>query len=140
MARFTESLPTELIKGFQALNVNTDKMLGDMCKAGAEVAKENIKAKMPRAFRLGIEDQNIITTKVYKTYSDDAVNCQAMIQGYFTNRNGQETPAPLVANMFEYGSSKREYPKQPFFRSSFNKNEITKAMLKVQEDYIKGLM
>ena len=60
-----------------------------------------------------------------------------MISGYFTNRDGEITPAPLVANMFEYGSSKRKYPKQPFFRQSFNAAQITKAMLKVQEKYIK---
>ena len=66
------------------------------------------------------------------------INCQAMIVGYFTNRNGERVPAPLVANMFEYGSSTRKYPKQPFFRQSFNKGEIEKAMLRVQEKYIKG--
>jgi hypothetical protein len=61
-----------------------------------------------------------------------------MIVGYFTNRNGERIPAPLVANMFEYGSSNRKYPKKPFFRQSFNKAQIEKAMLRVQEKYIKG--
>ena len=60
-----------------------------------------------------------------------------MISGYFTNKDGKTTPAPLVANMFEYGSRSRKYPKKPFFRSSFNKSQIEKAMLKVQEKYIK---
>lgn len=137
MAKFVGGLPVELIKQFSTLEVNTDKMLGEMVQAGAEVAKSNIKAKMPPALRAGLTDNNIILTKVYKTPSDDGINCQAMISGYFTNRDGEITPAPLVANMFEYGSSKRKYPKQPFFRQSFNAAQITKAMLKVQEKYIK---
>lgn len=138
MARFTGGLPTELIKNFEKLGLNTEKMLGDMVQAGAEVARQNIKAKMPSALRNALNDRNIIVTKVYKTPSDDGINCQAMISGYFKNRNGVETPAPLVANMFEYGSSKRNFPKQPFFRASFNKRQIESAMLKVQNKYIKG--
>lgn len=137
MARFVGGLPDDLIKLFKDLEINTETMLGEMVEAGAEVARENIKAKMPRAFRAGLTDDNIILTRVYKTPSDDGINCQAMISGYFKNKNGEETPAPLVANLFEYGSSKKEYPKQPFFRSSFNKGQIEKAMLKVQEKYIK---
>lgn len=137
MARFEGGLPDELIKQFTELEINTPKMLGEMVQAGAEVARANIKAKMPTALREGLTDNNIILTKVYKTPSDDGINCQAMISGYFTNRDGKVTPAPLVANMFEYGSSRRNYPKQPFFRQSFNKGQIEKAMLKVQEKYIK---
>ena len=138
MARFEEVLPTELIKQFETLELNTEKMLGEMVQAGAEVARQNISAKMPSALYQSLGTDNIIISKVYKTPSDDGINCQAMIVGYFINRNGERIPAPLVANMFEYGSSNRKYPKQPFFRQSFNKGEIEKAMLSVQEKYIKG--
>lgn len=138
MAKFTEVLPTELIKQFESLELNTEKMLGEMVQAGAEVAEKNIKANMPREFYQALGADNIIVSRVYKTPSDDGINCQAMIVGYFINKDGERTPAPLVANMFEYGSSSRKYPKQPFFRQSFNKGEITKAMLRVQEKYIKG--
>lgn len=138
MARFESILPDDLIKQFEKLEINTEKMLGEMVEAGAEVARENIKAKMPTALRESLSSNNIIITKVYKTPSDDGINCQAMIAGYFTNKNGERVPAPLVANMFEYGSSTRKYPKKPFFRQSFNKGQIEKAMLRVQEKYIKG--
>lgn len=138
MASFESILPTELIKQFESLEVNTEKMLGEMVQAGAEVAEKNIIAKMPRSLYEGLGSDNIVTSRVYKTPSDDGINCQAMIVGYFINRNGETTPAPLVANMFEYGSSTRKYPKQPFFRQSFNKDEIEKAMLRVQEKYIQG--
>jgi hypothetical protein len=138
MAKFESILPTELIKQFETLELNTEKMIGEMVNAGAEVARQNIEAKMPRALYQALGSNNIIISRVYKTPSDDGINCQAMIVGYFTNKNGERVPAPLVANMFEYGSSNRKYPKQPFFRQSFNKAQIEKAMLKVQEKYIKG--
>ena len=137
MARFDASLPDDLIKLFEELEINTEQMLGEMVTAGAEVARANIWAKMPRAFADALSFDNVILTRVYKTPSDDGINCQAMISGYFTNKDGKTTPAPLVANMFEYGSSKKEYPKKPFFRSSFNKSQIETVMLRVQEKYIK---
>lgn len=138
MAKFTGSLPTELIKQFETLELNTEKMLGEMVETGAEVARQNIEAKMPRALRESLGSDNIIVSRVYKTPSDDGINCQAMIVGYFTNKNGEKIPAPLVANVFEYGRSNSPFPKQPFFRRSFNKGQIEKAMLRVQEKYIKG--
>ena len=67
MAKFVEQLPTELIKQFETLEINTDKMLGDMVEAGAEVALQNIKAKMPSALRQGLGGNNIILSRVYKT-------------------------------------------------------------------------
>lgn len=137
MASYRAELPRDLISQFQNLEANSPEMLGEMVKAGANVALSNIRAKMPQALREGLTDNNIGLTRVYRTPSDDGINCEAMIFGYFKNRNGVETPAPLVANMFEYGSSKRNYPRQPFFRSSFNKSQITAAMLRVQEKYIK---
>lgn len=137
MASYRAELPRDLISQFQNLEANTPEMLGEMVKAGADVALSNIKAKMPQALREGLTDNNIGLSRVYRTPSDDGINCEAMIWGYFKNRNGVETPAPLVANMFEYGSSKRNYPRQPFFRSSFNKSQITAALLRVQEKYIK---
>ena len=138
MARFESALPTELIKQFETLELNTEKMLGEMVEEGAKVARENIEAKMPRALRESLGSDNIIVSRVYKTPSDDGINCQAMIVGYFTNKNGEKIPAPLVANVFEYGRSNSPFPKQPFFRQSFNKGQIEKAMLRVQEKYIKG--
>ena len=138
MARFKGELPDEVIKMFQTLERDTEKMLGEMVEAGAEVAQKNVNAKMPKSLKDALSSSDAVKlTKVYKTPSDDGINCQVMIDGYFINQNGKKTPAPLVANMFEYGSSKREYPKTPFFRSSFNKGQIEKAMLKVQEKYIK---
>ena len=139
MADFKAELPDELIKMFDELAINTETMLGEMVKAGAEVAKSNVNAKMPKGLKDGLlkSTDAIKVTRVYKTPSDDVVNCQVIISVYFINRYGKKTPAPLVANLFEYGRSDPEYPKQPFFRSSFNKGQIEKAMMEVQTKYIK---
>ena len=138
MAKFKMELPTELMATFKYLDDNTEKMLGEMCQAGAEVVKENAFMNMPKGLRDAISvNKNLVTSRVYKTPSDDGINVQCMIVGYFTNENGKQTPAPLVANMFEYGSAQRKYPKHPFFRKSFRKAQIEKAMLDVQNKYIK---
>lgn len=139
MAAFVGGLPDDLIKLFETLEIETEQMLGEMVTAGAEVARANVDAKMPRKLRAGLMDNAdaVRLTRVYKTPSDDGINCQVMIDGYFYNRFGEKTPAPLVANMFEYGSSVREYPRHPFFRASFNKKQIETVMLRVQEKYIK---
>ena len=137
MANFVGGMDKDLLKMFTDLELNTDEMLGEMVKAGAEVVKANVSAKMPKDFEK-VAKNNIKVTRVYKTPSDDGINCQVCISGYFVNRHKQVTPAPLVANLYEYGRSNAPYPKQPFFRASFNKNQIEQAMLKVQNKYIKG--
>lgn len=139
MAKFVGELPTDLIKMFETLELNTEAMLGEMVSAGAEVARQNVEAKIPRQLKAGMLSSGdaIRLTRVYKTPSDDGINCQVTIEGYFINRDGIKTPAPLVANLFEYGRSNSPYPKQPFFRQSFNKSQIEKAMLRVQEKYLK---
>ena len=77
-------------------------------------------------------------TKIYKTPSDGGINTKVGFYGYFINENGIETPAPLVANVFEYGSSK--FTKKPFFRRAFKKAQIEQAMLEAQKQYSKGIL
>lgn len=136
MANFVGGLPTELIKMFEELETNTEQMLADMVSAGADVVKQNVAAKLPSELK-PLAENNLKVTRVYKTPSDGAINQQVVISGYFQNKRGKLTPAPLVANLFEYGRSNSPYPKKPFFRASFNKQQIEKAMLKAQEKYIK---
>lgn len=135
MARFQMELPNDLIKEFQKLEQNTEQMMGEMTKAGAEVVKANIKKNIPPSF-LNSDIMNCIKiTRVYKTPSDAGINTKIGFYGYFKNHLGIKTPAPLVANVFEHGSSK--VSKQSFFRKSFKKNQIEKAMLETQKKYIK---
>lgn len=136
MAAFVGGLPDDLIKMFTDLEKDTEQMISDMVTAGAAVVEANVNAKMPRDFKKVLNGNNVKITKVYKTPSDDGINCQVMITGYFINRHKQVTPAPLVANIFEYGRSGAPYPKQPFFRASFNESQIEQAMLDAQKKYI----
>ncbi len=138
MAKFVMQLPTEIIKDLEYINGNSDKIFGEMTKAGADVTIKNIRSNIPKSFA----DSNIMNclkvTRVYKTPSDQGINTKVGFFGYFTNKNGVSTPAPLVANVFEYGSSK--FTKRPFFRRSFNKAQIERAMLEAQKRFSKGLL
>ena len=129
-------LPNDLMKEFQALEKDTDKMLGEMTTAGAKVAYNLILSNMKGSFKStkGLADCLKIT-KVYKTPSDDGINTKVAFYGYFENSQGKVVPAPLVANAREYGTSMGE-AKKPFMRKSFKKSEIEKAMIEVQKKYL----
>lgn len=132
MAKFIGKIPTELIKEFEMLESRTEEMLEEMTKAGADVVYGNMSAAIPESLR-----GNLIKTRTYKTPSDDGINTKVMVSGYFFNENNKLTPAPLVANLFEYGRSNSPYPKRPFLRRSFTAGTIKSAMLAVQKKYIK---
>lgn len=134
MARFDVELPNDLIKQFEALDVDAEKMLGNMTQAGAEVVYRNVMSNMPKSFKGSNIMKCLQKTKVYKTKSDDGINTKIAFYGYFINKRGIETPAPLVANVFEHGTS--TVKKQPFMRKSFKKSEIEKAMLAEQERFL----
>lgn len=138
MAKFLMQLPTEILKDIEYINGNSDKIFGEMTQAGAKVTLGNINSSIPKSF----VDSDIMNclkiTRVYKTPTDDGINTKVGFFGYFTNKNSIKTPAPLVANVFEYGSSK--FTKQPFFRRAFKKAQIEKAMLEAQKRFSKGLL
>lgn len=138
MAKFEMVLPKELLKDIEYLQNNSEEIFGGMTKAGAEVVYHNIKTNVPSSFRNSDIMNCLEITKIYKTPSDGGINTKVAFYGYFTNKNGKVTPAPLVANVFEYGSSKQS--KKPFLRKSFNKNQIEKAMLEAQLKLSKGLL
>lgn len=136
MAKFKAELPSELMKEFEKLEKNTEKMMEEMTTAGAKVVRELVLSNMKKSFKStkGLVDCLKIT-EAYKTPSDDGINTKIAFYGYFTNSQGKEVPAPLVAKAREYGTSSGE-KKKPFFRKSFNKSQIEKAMIKVQNKYL----
>ena len=138
MASFKAELPNDILKEFEALEKNTEKMLEEMTEAGAKVVLENIKASVPQSWYSSNIMKCLKVTDSYRTPSDDGVNTKVAFYGYFINRNGEKIPAPLVANVTEYGRSNSPYPKKPFLRRSFKKSDIEKAMLEIQNKYIKG--
>lgn len=138
MAMFEYRLPLEVIKELEKVYKDSDKIFGGMTKAGAEVALRNVKSNVPSSWRDSKIMSNIGITRVYKTPTDGGINTKVIISGYFINSRGVKTAAPLVANVFEYGSTK--FQKRPFFRRSFKKREIESAMLKAQKELSGGIL
>jgi hypothetical protein len=136
LARFKAELPNDILKQFESVEKNADKMLAEMTEAGAKVVLENVKASVPASWHSSNIMKCLKVTKTYKTPSDEGVNTKVAFYGYFINQNGERIPAPLVANVTEYGRSNSPYPKKPFMRRSFKKAEIEKAMQAVQDKYI----
>ena len=140
MAKFQLELPNEIMKDFQKIYDNADQIFGEMTRAGAEVVESNIRANVPKSIRNSKMMNCLKVTRTYKTPSDDGINTKIGFFGYFQNEDGKTVPAPLVANVFEYGRSNLPFPKQPFMRKSFKKKEIEDAMLKVQRKASGGLL
>ena len=140
MAKFELELPTEIMKDIQKIYDNSDEIFGAMTKAGAEVVNRNIEANVPQSIRNSKMMNCLKITKTYKTPSDDGINTKVGFYGYFENEDGKIVPAPLVANVFEYGRSNLPFPKHPFMRKSFKKGEIEQAMLKAQKRASGGLL
>ena len=118
----------------QMIERNTDKIMGEMTRAGAEVVLKNAQANAPSISSYGK------LSKTYKTPSNDGINTKVGFYGRFIDKDGREKIAPLVANVFEYGRSSSPFPKHPFLRKSFKKKEIEKAMLETQKKMTGGLL
>lgn len=152
MAQFKMNLPKDIIEDFEKIYNNSDHIFGEMTKAGAKVVQKNIENFAP----LPEMAQNVRLTRVYKTPSDDGINTKAYITGYLPFKNGRTSftrrargklyttekgvPLAFLANMYEYGRSNAPFPKKPFLRKSFKKNEIEKAMLEAQKKASGGLL
>lgn len=136
MAKFNAELPNDIIKQIEGIEKNTEKMLAEMTEAGASIVLSNIKSNVPNSWYSSNIMKCLKVTRTYKTPSDDGVNTKVAFYGYFINRNNERIPAPLVANVTEYGRSNSPYPKRPFLRRSFKKAQIEKAMQSVQDKYI----
>ena len=140
MASFKLELPKDIMRDIQRIDKDYEKIFGGMTKAGAEVVRSAVMTNAPPAVKSSDLMNCLKLTVTYKTPSDDGINTKVGFYGYFTNHNGQRSPAPLVCNLFEYGCHKHRYPKYPFLRKSFNKGAITKAMLQAQRELSRGLL
>lgn len=138
MAKFESELPTELMKVFEELGNDTQKMLEEMTQEGAKTVLANVNANVPASFHSSGIMSCLTITRPYYTPSDGGRNTKVAFYGYFENEDGKRTPAPLVCNLFEYGRSNSPYPRHQFMRKSFKKGQIEAAMMKVQDRYIKG--
>lgn len=137
MAKAKFEIPKELIDQMKKLEQDTPEMMKSMVEAGAETVLERMRSNAPQGMKSSPQLMACLgTTRPYEAPSDDSINVKVGFAGYFTNEDGVKTPAPLVANVFEYGRSGEPFPKQPFMRKSFNKAAITKAMEEAQKRYI----
>ena len=136
MAKAKFEIPNELIAQMKKLEHDTPAMMKAMVDAGADTVLERMRSGAPAGMKSSSIMNCLSKTRPYEAPSDDSINVKVGFAGYFTNEDGVRTPAPLVANIFEYGRSNSPFPKQPFMRKSFNKGAITKAMEAVQKKYI----
>lgn len=136
MARMEVELPTELMRVFEELGDDTQKMLDEMTQEGAKTVLANVEANVPASFHSSGIMRCLKITRPYYTPSDGGRNTKVAFYGYFENDDGKRTPAPLVCNLFEYGRSNSPYPRHPFMRRSFKKGQIEAAMMKVQDKYL----
>lgn len=140
MAKLVIDINDSVLKDISYIDKDFERIFGGMTQEAAKIVMNNVKNSMPSALKKSLSSENVKISKIYKTPSDDSINTKVMITGYFINEDGRKTPAPLVANMFEYGSDKRKYPKHPFFRKSFKKSQIMKAMEDAQKKLSGGLL
>ena len=140
MAKFMAELPDDVLKDVAKIYNNTEHIFGEMTKAGAQVALNNMRNNMPQAIRSSNMASNLKLTRIYKTPSDGGINTKVAFYGYFTNKEGKVLPAPYIAAIFEYGRSNLPFPKQPFVRKSFAPGQIERAMKAKQKEVSGGLL
>lgn len=144
MANYKLELPQETLRQFEMLTNNCDQMINELVVAGAEIVKSQIYKGMPAELKKYANAQTLRVTKPYKLTSYNATAVYIWFGGYKKDKNGKDnskasdkgTALELIANMFEYGSKKRSYPKQPFLRKAFHKRDIERAMSKAEKQWI----
>lgn len=150
---FKVELPTEIMSDIRKIYDNTDEILGEMTRAGADVVENNMRNNAPEVLKT-----YVTTTRTYRTPSDDGINTKVMVKGYipfsnpnrkgFSRRGGdgdiytttEGVPSEFLANLYEHGRSTLPFPKKPFVRKSFRKKEIEEAMLEAQIKASGGLL
>lgn len=152
MAKFEVELPTDIIRKFDATAEQTEKILGEMTKAGAEVVAKNVESNAPDVIK-----GHVKMSKTYNTPTDGGINTKVYISGYipFSNPNRKlftragasgklystpkGVPADFLAKLYEYGRSDGKFPKHPFLRKSVKKDQIEEAMTKTRVKFYKDI-
>ena len=141
MAKFEMEIADDVLKDVAFIENHSKTIFGGMTKAGAEYVREEVVSGMPAGMKKDGLARAVKVTRTYMTPTDGGINNKVVIGGYFTNRNGKKTPIPLVANLFEYGSSSGKYPKKSFFRKAFRqKSKIEAVMKSKQKELSRGLL
>ena len=118
----------EILKELDFEEKNIEKLCYEMVEAAAKNVYKKIVDNMPPALKKSKFMKCVTYSKPYKTTAG-SIGCLVMIiDGYFINHKGKRVPAPLVANLIEFGRHDGKYPKKKFFYNNFKENEIEKAM------------
>lgn len=146
MAQFQTELPLELMEQFKKLQDNSDELIGEMTRAGAEAVLNNIKVKCPDVLK-----NKLKLSVTYRTPSDGGINTKVYFSGYIPfsdpNRkyfsswvkgknypNPKGVPASFLAILYEYGRSNIPFPKHPSVRSAIgNRSAIEQAIFDAQQ-------
>ena len=155
MAKFMLELPTADMKDFEKILKNTDDIFGAMTRAGAQVVRDEIAGRLPKAEMI----RGLRISRTYRTPSDGGINTKVYISGYlpfkgnrkYFARRGKQggkvykttegVPLDFLANLYEYGRSDPKWQKKPFLRKAFGqKDKIEKAMLEEQKKASGGLL
>jgi len=135
MARFDVEVGNDIVQQMERLQLDGDKVFGEMVDAGAEVVLRNMRSNMRASFKTTRSlEQGLRKTRVYKTPSDDGIAVKVGFSGY----NDKGVPVPLIASARDRGT-KRGEAKRPFFRKSFDKTAIESAMRRIEPRLFKGL-
>lgn len=153
MATFNLELPSDLMKDLKKVYDNSDKIFGEMTRAGAEVVEANVKNNAPEVLK-----SHVKVSRTYHTPTDGGINTKVYISGYipfsdpnrkYFSRSGGSgkkykttdgVPADFLAQIYEYGRSSAPFPKKPFLRKSFKKDQIEQAMLEAQKKASGGIL
>lgn len=120
IAKYVKTVPDDVLRDLQELDETSESIFKAMVSAGAADALQRVYARLPKGIYNSRMRKNLMITKAYWTPSDEGYNCRVAFYGYFRNRDKRLYPAPLVANMFEYGSKRgRKYPRQSFMVQAF---------------------
>lgn len=153
MATFNLELPSDLMKDLKKVYDNSDKIFGEMTRAGAEVVEANVQNNAPEVLK-----SHVKVSRTYHTPTDGGINTKVYISGYipfsdpnrkYFSRSGGSgkkykttdgVPADFLAQIYEYGRSSAPFPKKPFLRKSFKKDQIEQAMLEAQKKASGGIL
>ena len=154
MAKFQMELPTDIMKDLKKIYDDSDKIFGEMTKAGAEAVLQNVKSSAPHP-DIGSHAK---ITRTYKTPSDDGIATKVYFSGYIPFKGNRRKfvrrgrkggrvytttkgiPAEFLAMVYEYGRSGAPFPKRPFFRKAFKQSQIEQAMMDAQRRASGGLL
>lgn len=107
MAKFQANLPDDVIKEFKKISNNSEKIFGEMTKAGAEVVYKNVLSNMKNSFKDASKLADYLQiTKTYRTISDSGINTKVGFYGYYKKGERTHKVTRKAKEGYEYKTGK----------------------------------